>query len=240
MARSPTRISSRRRPPRSPRAFARCVSIEGATGARATRPNRCRSRTKRRRWRPFSTGSRRRKRICSPTTTAPKSRSSSRSTSRPGRSPSRSSRPRWRVFRGKTRRSRPGATFSRLSRARRGRRSRKNGSSRRPSTWRASWKGLSSAFRLIYGRARVAGGSLARPAHPGPTQAERLGEIRARTIVLVGDREDPERLRCAAAIVQGIRGAEGATFAGASRFLHMEDPRHVMRRLTDFYIPPEE
>ncbi len=95
-------------------------------------------------------------------------------------------------------------------------------------------------LQTIYGRARVAGGSLARPAHPGPTQAERLGEIRARTIVLVGDREDPERLRCAAAIVQGIRGAEGTTFPGASRFLHVEDPRHVMRRLTDFYIPPEE
>src|ERR1039457_3343144 len=49
-----------------------------------------------------------------------------------------------------------------------------------------------------------------------------------------------ERLRCAAAIVQGIRGAEGTTFAGASRFLHIEDPHHVMRRLTDFYIPPEK
>ena len=95
-------------------------------------------------------------------------------------------------------------------------------------------------LRTIYGRARVAGGSLARPAHPGPTQAERLGEIRTPTIVLVGDREDAERLRCAAAIVQGIRGAEGATFPGASRFLHMEDQRHVMRRLTDFYIPPED
>jgi pimeloyl-ACP methyl ester carboxylesterase len=95
-------------------------------------------------------------------------------------------------------------------------------------------------LQTIYRRARVAGGSLARPAHSGPTQAERLGEIHTRTIVLVGDREDSERLRCAAAIVQGIQGAEGATFAGASRFLHIEDPHHVMRRLTDFYIPPEE
>jgi hypothetical protein len=39
--------------------------------------------------------------------------------------------------------------------------------------------------------------------------------------------------------VQGIRGAEGITFEGLSRFLHMEDGRRVMRRLTDFYIPPE-
>ncbi len=92
----------------------------------------------------------------------------------------------------------------------------------------------------IYGTARLAGGSLERPSHLGPVQAQRLGEIRARAAVLVGDREEPERLRCAAAIVQGIRGAEGMTFEGLSRFLHMEDGRRVMRRLTDFYIPPEE
>jgi hypothetical protein len=46
--------------------------------------------------------------------------------------------------------------------------------------------------------------------------------------------------RDASAIVQGIRGAEGTTFEGLSRFLHMEDSRRVMRRLTDFYIPPGE
>jgi pimeloyl-ACP methyl ester carboxylesterase len=92
----------------------------------------------------------------------------------------------------------------------------------------------------IYGTARPAGGSLERPPHAGPLQAQRLGEIRAKTIVLVGDREDPERIQCASAIVRGIRGAEGATFEGLSRFLHMEDGRRVMRRLTDFYIPPEE
>lgn len=92
----------------------------------------------------------------------------------------------------------------------------------------------------IYGAARLAGGSLERPAHAGPVQAQRLGEIRARTVVLVGDREDSERIQCASAIVRGIRGAEWATFEGLGRFLHMEDARHVMRRLTDFYIPPEQ
>jgi pimeloyl-ACP methyl ester carboxylesterase len=101
-------------------------------------------------------------------------------------------------------------------------------------------EGLLERLATIYGTSRVAGGALERPAHAGPVQAQRLGEVRARTAVLVGDREDAERLRCAAAIVQGIRGAEGMTFEGASRFLHMEDSRHVMRRLTDFYIPPEE
>ena len=92
----------------------------------------------------------------------------------------------------------------------------------------------------LYGTARLAGGSLERPPHAGPMQAQRLGEINTRTVVLVGDREDSERIQCASAIVRGIRGAEWATFEGLSRFLHMEDGRRVMRRLTDFYIPPEE
>ena len=92
----------------------------------------------------------------------------------------------------------------------------------------------------IYANPRVAGGSLERPPHAGSVQAQRLGEIGVRTAVLVGNLEDAERLRCAAAIVQGVPGAEGMTFEGLGRFLHMEDARDVMRRLTDFYIPPED
>ena len=100
-------------------------------------------------------------------------------------------------------------------------------------------EGLFDRIAAIYRTARVAGGSLERPPHAGPAQAQRLGEIGVRTAVLVGDREDAERIQCASAIVRGIRGAEGVTFAGTGRFLHMEDSRHVMRRLTDFYIPSE-
>ena len=92
----------------------------------------------------------------------------------------------------------------------------------------------------LYETARLSGGSLERPAHGGPVQAQRLGEIRARTAILAGDREEKDRLRCASALVRGIAGAEGIVIPGAGRFLHMEDGRHVMRRLTDFYIPPEE
>ncbi|HVO50229.1 MAG TPA: alpha/beta hydrolase [Thermoanaerobaculia bacterium] len=92
----------------------------------------------------------------------------------------------------------------------------------------------------IYETARLSGGSLERPPHEGPVQAQRLGEVRARTAILAGDREEKDRLRCASALVRGIAGAEGIVIPGAGRFLHMEDGRHVMRRLTDFYIPPEE
>jgi pimeloyl-ACP methyl ester carboxylesterase len=92
----------------------------------------------------------------------------------------------------------------------------------------------------IYETARLAGGSLERPVHAGPVQAQRLGEIRTRTAIVAGDREEKDRLRCASALVRGIAGAEGIVIPGAGRFLHMEDSRRVMRRLTDFYIPPEE
>ena len=92
----------------------------------------------------------------------------------------------------------------------------------------------------IYETARLSGGSLERPVHAGPVQAQRLDEIRARTAILAGDREEKDRLRCASALVRGIAGAEGIVIPGAGRFLHLEDGRHVMRRLTDFYIPPEE
>jgi pimeloyl-ACP methyl ester carboxylesterase len=92
----------------------------------------------------------------------------------------------------------------------------------------------------VYGTARLSGGSLERPAHAGPVQAQRLGEIHARTVILAGDHEEKDRLRCASALVRGVAGAEGVVIPGAGRFLHMEDGRHVMRRLTDFYIPPEK
>ena len=38
----------------------------------------------------------------------------------------------------------------------------------------------------------------------------------------------------------GIAGSELVTFPNLSRFLHVEESRPVMRRLTDFYIPEGE
>src|ERR1035441_2558907 len=67
-------------------------------------------------------------------------------------------------------------------------------------------------LRTLYGRARVAGGSLARPAHPGPTQAERLGEIRTRTLAPPGARPGARRGRAARAA-----RASGADAGGEAR-----------------------
>ncbi len=129
-----------------------------------------------------STGSRPRRRTSSPTTTAPRSRSSSRSTSRPGPCRSSSSRRRSRGSGGRRRRGPRGATFSRPTRGTRGRPSRRSGSRRGSSTSRASTRWRFERLEDIYETARLSGGSLERPAHAGPVQAQRLGEIRARTV----------------------------------------------------------
>lgn len=89
---------------------------------------------------------------------------------------------------------------------------------------------------------RIAGGVSAFERAPGagPTQLERLAEVHAKTGVFVGAKDDPERLRCAQAIVAAVPGAELHTLPGLSRFLHAEDSRAVMRRLTDFFMPEPE
>lgn len=82
--------------------------------------------------------------------------------------------------------------------------------------------------------------TLARAVRPEPTQLSRLGSITCRTAVFIGDRDDPDRIRCAEAIAAAIPGAEKHVFPGLSRFLHIEEPRAVMRQLTDFFIPEPE
>lgn len=74
----------------------------------------------------------------------------------------------------------------------------------------------------------------------GPPQAQRLGGIRSRCGIFVGEKDEPERLRSARAIFESIPGSELVTFPGLSRFLHIEESRMVMRRLTDFYLPEPE
>jgi pimeloyl-ACP methyl ester carboxylesterase len=91
----------------------------------------------------------------------------------------------------------------------------------------------------IYRRARVAGGSLARPPHGGPLQFGRLEEIQAPSAVLIGGRDDPERVECASAIANLIPGCAWLDFPASSRFPHIEESRPLMRKLMDFYVPEE-
>jgi pimeloyl-ACP methyl ester carboxylesterase len=64
--------------------------------------------------------------------------------------------------------------------------------------------------------------------------------VKVRTAVLVGGRDLPGRIQTAQTIASGIAGAELITFPELSRFLHIEESRVVMRRMTDFFLPEPE
>lgn len=101
--------------------------------------------------------------------------------------------------------------------------------------------GLEERLLRMFLRSAPPSARFARPPRTdGPPQAARLGEISARTAIFVGDRDETDRLRCAEAIADGIPGAELVTFPGLGRFLHVEEPRPVMRRMTDFFLPEPE
>jgi 3-oxoadipate enol-lactonase len=74
----------------------------------------------------------------------------------------------------------------------------------------------------------------------GAALAGRLAAVSARTLVLVGDRDEADRILSARAIAAGIPGAQLEEIPDTSRFLHVEESRAVMRRLTDFFIPEPE
>ena len=92
----------------------------------------------------------------------------------------------------------------------------------------------------IFRRSRAGVDRFIRPPRTGPAQAERLGAIEARTAVIVGGRDLPGRLQTAQTIAAGIAGCEMITFPELSRFLHIEESRAVMRRMTDFFLPEPE
>lgn len=83
-------------------------------------------------------------------------------------------------------------------------------------------------------------GRLDRAPRAGAALAGRLAAVSARTLVLVGERDEADRVRCATTVAGGIPGAELAVVPDTSRFLHVEESRAVMRRLTDFFIPEPE
>ena len=74
----------------------------------------------------------------------------------------------------------------------------------------------------------------------GAALAGRLAAVAARTLVVVGEKDEADRVRAARAIAQGIPGAEFLEFPDTSRFLHVEESRAMMRRLTDFFLPEPE
>ena len=98
-------------------------------------------------------------------------------------------------------------------------------------------EGLLDRIGDIFRRYPATADRYLRPPGGASKAANRLGEVVARTAVFIGGRDLPERQEAAQSIAAGIPGAELITFPQLSRFLHIEDSRPVMRRLTDFFLP---
>ena len=101
-------------------------------------------------------------------------------------------------------------------------------------------EGIFERIESIFRRFPQSPGRFDRMPRAGAALAGRLANVSARTFVLVGERDEEDRVRCAKAVASGIPGAELAVFPDTSRFLHVEESRAVMRRLTDFFLPEPE
>ena len=67
-----------------------------------------------------------------------------------------------------------------------------------------------------------------------PPAAERLGEVRAPTLIVAGDRDHPEILRAAEALAAGIGDARQEIMAGCAHMPSMEQPARFNQLLLDF------
>src|SRR5215218_6318167 len=67
-----------------------------------------------------------------------------------------------------------------------------------------------------------------------PPASDRLGEVRAPTLVLVGDEEVDDVVEIAEILAHGIQGAEQAVIPGAAHMLNLERPADFDRRALAF------
>ncbi len=71
-----------------------------------------------------------------------------------------------------------------------------------------------------------------------PPAVDRLGEVRAPTLVVTGDLDDPNIVRAGAALAAGIPGAARAVLAGTAHLPNLERPRAFNRRVLAFLDRP--
>jgi pimeloyl-ACP methyl ester carboxylesterase len=72
----------------------------------------------------------------------------------------------------------------------------------------------------------------------GVNAAGRLDEVRAPTLVVVGDLDTPRTLEAAGALARGVRGARLEVVRGAAHLPNMERPGEFNRLLLDFLSDP--
>jgi pimeloyl-ACP methyl ester carboxylesterase len=70
---------------------------------------------------------------------------------------------------------------------------------------------------------------------PEPPMAERLGQIKAPTLILIGDSDDKGLLENADIFISRIPGAKRVTFPGVSHHLNMEIPQKFDEAVLDFF-----
>jgi pimeloyl-ACP methyl ester carboxylesterase len=74
-----------------------------------------------------------------------------------------------------------------------------------------------------------------KPLNPlDPPASTRLAEIQAPTLVMAGDRDDPEILRAADVMAREIRGAQKVILPKSAHFLNMEHPQAFNQAVLDF------
>lgn len=73
------------------------------------------------------------------------------------------------------------------------------------------------------------------PQQDSPWKAiDRLAEIRAPTLIIVGDRDQPDLLENAELLASGIAGARKVVIPGAAHMVNMERPQEFNRIVLDF------
>jgi pimeloyl-ACP methyl ester carboxylesterase len=72
---------------------------------------------------------------------------------------------------------------------------------------------------------------------PSPPAIKRLGEIRAPTLVIVGERDVPDIQQIVKLIAAGVKGARIEVVPRAAHMSNMEDPARVNRLLGEFLRP---
>ena len=75
---------------------------------------------------------------------------------------------------------------------------------------------------------------------PRPSPAERLGEIRAPTLAIVGERDLPDFQSIAELIGRAVSGARKVTLPGAGHVVNMEAPERFNRLVLDFLAAQEQ
>jgi len=73
-------------------------------------------------------------------------------------------------------------------------------------------------------------------ATPGPTEEERLAEIRIPVLVIVGDRDQPSALRCADVLAVGIPNARKVVIPHTAHIIPLEQPQAFTQAVLDFLL----